>query len=148
MTIASSLEITFISSIGATVGKITTVQVNCGPAPIMAVVSLIAAKPYAIAEKKMNTKILQVILAVLILAITVKVRLISYEQKNALLVLCFLTERCTSRAFFYCADWSITRRNMCSTFLRRSEFLLRLLSPSISLVLAYLFSFVRFLCRR
>ncbi|QWB30487.1 sulfite exporter TauE/SafE family protein [Exiguobacterium acetylicum] len=73
MTIASSLAITFISSIGATVGKITTGQVDWGPAAIMVVASLIAAPLGAIAGKKMNTKILQVILAVLILATAVKI---------------------------------------------------------------------------
>ncbi|MGL6104381.1 MAG: TSUP family transporter, partial [Exiguobacterium acetylicum] len=65
--------ITFISSIGATVGKITTGQVDWGPAAIMVVASLIAAPLGAIAGKKMNTKILQVILAVLILATAVKI---------------------------------------------------------------------------
>ncbi|MGX9805732.1 sulfite exporter TauE/SafE family protein [Exiguobacterium acetylicum] len=73
MTIASSLAITFISSIGATVGKITTGQVDWGPAAIMVIASLIAAPLGAIAGKKMNTKILQVILAVLILATAVKI---------------------------------------------------------------------------
>lgn len=73
MTIASSLAITFISSIGATVGKITTGQVDWGPATIMVVASLIAAPLGAIAGKKMNTKILQIILAVLILATAIKI---------------------------------------------------------------------------
>ena len=73
MTIASSLAITFISSIGATVGKITTGQVDWGPAAVMVVASLIAAPLGAIAGKKMNTKILQIILAVLILATAVKI---------------------------------------------------------------------------
>lgn len=43
MTIATSLAITFISSIGATVGKITTGQVEYYPALIMVVASLIAS---------------------------------------------------------------------------------------------------------
>lgn len=73
MTIASSLAITFISSIGATVGKITTGQVDWGPAAIMVVARLIAAPLGAIAGKKMNTKVLQIILAVLILATAVKI---------------------------------------------------------------------------
>lgn len=73
MTIASSLAITFISSVGATVGKITTGQVDWGPAAIMVVASLIAAPLGAIAGKKMNTKVLQIILAVLILATAVKI---------------------------------------------------------------------------
>lgn len=73
MTIASSLAITFISSIGATIGKITTGQVEYAPAAIMIVASLIAAPLGASAGKKVNTKILQTVLAVLILASTVKI---------------------------------------------------------------------------
>ncbi|KKK37520.1 membrane protein [Mesobacillus campisalis] len=73
MTIASSLAITFISSIGATVGKITTGQVDYGPAAIMVVASLIASPLGAMAGKKVNTKLLQVILAVLILATAIKI---------------------------------------------------------------------------
>ncbi|KEZ48664.1 sulfite exporter TauE/SafE family protein [Metabacillus indicus] len=73
MTIASSLAITLISSIGATVGKITTGQVDYYPALIMVVASLIASPLGAIAGKKMNTKILQIILAVLILLTAVKI---------------------------------------------------------------------------
>nr|WP_239094359.1 sulfite exporter TauE/SafE family protein [Bacillus sp. B15-48] len=68
MTIASSLAITLISSIGATVGKITTGQVDYFPAGIMVIASLIASPFGAIVGKKINTKVLQVILAVLILA--------------------------------------------------------------------------------
>ncbi|MBS4190590.1 sulfite exporter TauE/SafE family protein [Bacillus sp. FJAT-49705] len=73
MTIASSLAITFISSIGATIGKITTGQVEYGPALIMVVASLIASPLGAMTGKKVNTKILQVILAVLIAATAVKI---------------------------------------------------------------------------
>ncbi|MBN8236272.1 sulfite exporter TauE/SafE family protein [Halobacillus kuroshimensis] len=73
MTIASSLAITFISSIGATIGKVTTGQVEYAPAAIMIVASLIAAPLGASAGKKVNTKILQTVLAVLILASTVKI---------------------------------------------------------------------------
>ncbi|MBM7660045.1 putative membrane protein YfcA [Bacillus mesophilus] len=73
MTIASSLAITFISSIGATVGKITTGQIEYFPAFIMIIASLIAAPLGAMAGKKMNTKILQIILAVLIAATAVKI---------------------------------------------------------------------------
>lgn len=73
MTIASSLAITFISSIGATIGKITTGQVDYGPAAIMVIASLIASPLGAMAGKKVNTKILQVILAVLITLTTVKI---------------------------------------------------------------------------
>lgn len=73
MTIASSLAITFISSIGATVGKVTTGQVDYFPAAIMVVASLLASPLGAMAGKKINTKILQVILAVLIFATAVKI---------------------------------------------------------------------------
>lgn len=66
MTIASSLAITFLSSIGATVGKLTTGQVDYYPAAIMIVASLIASPLGAMAGKKVNTKVLQVILAILI----------------------------------------------------------------------------------
>ncbi|MGN7299846.1 sulfite exporter TauE/SafE family protein [Ferdinandcohnia sp. SAFN-114] len=73
MTIASSLAITFISSIGSTVGKITTGQIEYFPAVIMIVASLIASPLGANAGKKMNTKALQIILAVLIAATAVKI---------------------------------------------------------------------------
>ncbi|MBE4909470.1 sulfite exporter TauE/SafE family protein [Bacillus luteolus] len=73
MTIASSLAITFISSIGATVGKITTGQIDYFPAFIMIIASLIASPLGAIAGKKVNTKVLQVVLAVLIFATAVKI---------------------------------------------------------------------------
>ncbi|MEH7304918.1 sulfite exporter TauE/SafE family protein [Neobacillus drentensis] len=73
MTIASSLAITFISSIGATVGKITTGQVEFLPSLIMVFASLIASPLGAMAGKKINTKVLQVILAFLILATAIKI---------------------------------------------------------------------------
>ncbi|NGP43793.1 sulfite exporter TauE/SafE family protein [Bacillaceae bacterium SIJ1] len=73
MTIASSLAITFISSIGATVGKVTTGQVDYFPAVIMIIASLIASPLGANAGKKVNTKVLQVILAVLIAATAIKI---------------------------------------------------------------------------
>ncbi|MTH53968.1 TSUP family transporter [Bacillus mangrovi] len=73
MTIASSLAITFISSIGATAGKLTTGQIEYAPAVIMIIASLIASPLGAMAGKKMNTKVLQIILAVLISATAVKI---------------------------------------------------------------------------
>jgi uncharacterized protein len=73
MTIATSLAITFISSIGSTVGKITTGQVDFWPALIMVVASLIASPLGANAGKKMNTKILQIVLALLISATAIKI---------------------------------------------------------------------------
>ncbi|MED4463429.1 sulfite exporter TauE/SafE family protein [Metabacillus fastidiosus] len=73
MTIASSLAITFISSIGVTIGKITTGQVDYIPALIMIAASLIASPLGAMAGKKINTKFLQIILALLIAATAVKI---------------------------------------------------------------------------
>jgi rhodanese-related sulfurtransferase len=72
MTIASSLAITFISSIGSTIGKISTEQVEYGPAFIMIVASLVASPLGAGVGKRVNTKVLQIILALLILATAVK----------------------------------------------------------------------------
>ncbi|MBM7660192.1 putative membrane protein YfcA [Bacillus mesophilus] len=73
MTIASSLAITFISSIGATIGKITTGQVEYFPALIMVIASLIASPLGVTVGKKVNTKFLQWILAALILATSIKI---------------------------------------------------------------------------
>lgn len=73
MTVASSLAITFIASIGSTVGKVTTGQVDYWPAFIMIVASIIASPLGAQTGKKLNTKLLQVILAVLISATAVKI---------------------------------------------------------------------------
>ncbi|WP_431802636.1 sulfite exporter TauE/SafE family protein [Halobacillus andaensis] len=73
MTIATSLAITLISSIGAAIGKITTGQVDYTAAGLMIIASLIAAPLGAKAGKTINTKTLQVILAVLITATTIKV---------------------------------------------------------------------------
>ncbi len=73
MTIATSLAITFISSIGSTAGKIMTGQVLFLPAVIMIVASIIAAPMGAGLGKKVNPKMLQVILALLILATSIKI---------------------------------------------------------------------------
>ncbi|MDF2067746.1 sulfite exporter TauE/SafE family protein [Bacillus sp. Cr_A10] len=73
MTIATSLAITFISSIGATIGKVTTGQVEYFTAVIMIIASLIAAPLGAKIGKRLNTKILQMILAALILATAIKI---------------------------------------------------------------------------
>jgi len=66
VTIASSLAITFISSIGVTIGKVTTGQVDILPTIIVVISSIIAAPLGAKIGKKMNVKMLQRILAVLI----------------------------------------------------------------------------------
>ncbi|WP_425509533.1 sulfite exporter TauE/SafE family protein [Virgibacillus ihumii] len=73
ITIASSLAITFISSIGSAGGKVLTGQVLLVPAVIMIVASLIASPLGARIGKKVNTKILQWILAVLIFATALKI---------------------------------------------------------------------------
>lgn len=72
MTIASSLAITLISSIGAVSGKISTGQVEILPSLIMVIASLIAAPLGANAGKRVNTKTLQIIMGILILATAVK----------------------------------------------------------------------------
>lgn len=73
ITIASSLAITLISSIGSMAGKITTGQVEFFPALIMVVASLIAAPLGASFGKKVNAKMLKNILAVIILATAIKI---------------------------------------------------------------------------
>ncbi|WP_078411055.1 sulfite exporter TauE/SafE family protein [Priestia abyssalis] len=73
MTIATSLAITFISSIGATIGKITTGQVDYLPAAVMIIASMIASPLGANIGKKVNTKVLQLLLAGLIVATSIKI---------------------------------------------------------------------------
>ncbi len=73
MTIATSLAITFISSIGSTVGKIATDQILYGPASVMIVASILAAPLGAKIGQKMNTKVLQWMLAILILGTAIKI---------------------------------------------------------------------------
>lgn len=73
VTIATSLAVTFISSIGTTIGKVFTDQVLYGPAVIMIIASLIAAPLGAKAGQKMNTKVLRWMLALLILTTAVKI---------------------------------------------------------------------------
>lgn len=73
VTIASSLAITFLSSIGSTIGKVVTGQILYAPAIVLIVASLIAAPLGANAGKKMNTKVLQSILSILILVTAIKI---------------------------------------------------------------------------
>lgn len=73
MTIASSLAITFLSSIGSTVGKVIAGDVLFWPSVIMVVASILAAPAGAVISKRINTKILQATLAVLILGTAVKI---------------------------------------------------------------------------
>ncbi len=73
ITIATSLAVTFISSIGATAGKIAAGQVPFIPAIVIVAASLVAPTIGAVLGKRMNIKFLQGILALLILATTVKI---------------------------------------------------------------------------
>lgn len=73
ITIASSLAITFISSIGSATGKIATGQVLWGPALVLIVAALLAAPLGAKFGQKVNPKVLKWILAVLILATAVNI---------------------------------------------------------------------------
>lgn len=73
MTIATSLAVTFISSIGSSAGKLITGQVDYLPAIIMIIASLIAAPLGAKAGKTMNTRILQFILALMIAGTAIKI---------------------------------------------------------------------------
>ncbi|WP_042352368.1 sulfite exporter TauE/SafE family protein [Bacillus massiliigorillae] len=73
MTIATSLAVAFISSIGSTIGKISTGQISYLPAAVLIVSSLIASPIGAKIGQKMNTKVLQVVLAILIMATAIKV---------------------------------------------------------------------------
>jgi uncharacterized protein len=66
ITIASSLAITFISSIGVSIGKVATGQVDLLPTIIVVIASVLASPLGAKTGKKMNVKMLQRILALLI----------------------------------------------------------------------------------
>lgn len=72
MTIASSLAITLISSIGSVSGKIFTGQVEVLPSVIIVAASLLASPLGANVGKRVNTKALQFIMGILILATAVK----------------------------------------------------------------------------
>ncbi|MFP3846275.1 TSUP family transporter, partial [Priestia filamentosa] len=73
VTIASSLAITLISSIGATVGKVITGQVLFIPSLVLTIASLFASSIGAKMGQKINVKFLQWFLAILILAATIKI---------------------------------------------------------------------------
>ncbi|MGQ7887497.1 sulfite exporter TauE/SafE family protein [Paenibacillus sp. WC2504] len=71
--IASSLAITFISSIGSTTGKLMGGHMLLIPSIVLVSASLIASPIGAKLSKKINTKMLQWILALLITATVVKI---------------------------------------------------------------------------
>lgn len=73
MTIATSLAVTFISSIGSSAGKLITGQVDYVPALVMIIASMIAAPLGAKVGKTMNTKVLHLILAVMIAGTAIKI---------------------------------------------------------------------------
>lgn len=73
ITIATSLAITFISSIGGSAGKILTGQIDYWPAFIMIIASILAAPLGAKVGQKMNVKILQWLLAIMIGATAIKI---------------------------------------------------------------------------
>ncbi|MGM0950819.1 MAG: sulfite exporter TauE/SafE family protein [Bacillota bacterium] len=73
ITVASSLAVTFLSSIGATVGKVITGQVLFVPTLVLMIASLIASPIGAKVGQKVNTKFLQWILALLISATAIKI---------------------------------------------------------------------------
>lgn len=73
MTIATSLAVTLISSIGGSAGKLVTGQVDYWPALIMIIASILAAPLGAKVGKRMKTGILQVILAMMIAGTAVKI---------------------------------------------------------------------------
>lgn len=71
--IGSSLAITFISSIGSTAGKFLGGHMLLIPSLVMIVASMIAAPLGAKISKRLNVKLLQWILALLILGTVVKI---------------------------------------------------------------------------
>ncbi|MCM3538140.1 sulfite exporter TauE/SafE family protein [Priestia endophytica] len=72
-TIASSLAITFISSVGTVLGKVGTDQVLFVPASILIIASLLASPLGAHLGQKVNVKFLQWLLALFILATALKI---------------------------------------------------------------------------
>lgn len=71
--IATLLGVTFISSIGTTVGKVVTGQVLLIPAAIMVISSLIASPMGAYLSKRINTMLLKRFLALLIVATAINI---------------------------------------------------------------------------
>ncbi|RFU64675.1 sulfite exporter TauE/SafE family protein [Peribacillus glennii] len=72
ITIATSMAITFVSSIGGVIGKVTTGQVPYLPAVLIIIVSLIAAPLGVKISRQINHKVLQWSLALLILITSIK----------------------------------------------------------------------------
>lgn len=72
VTIATSLAITFISSIGSVTGKLLTGQVLFWPAIILVIASLIGGPIGAMISKRMETKSLKIVLSILIIMTAAK----------------------------------------------------------------------------
>ncbi|WAH36445.1 sulfite exporter TauE/SafE family protein [Alicyclobacillus dauci] len=73
ITIATSLAITFISSIGATAGKVMAGHIPLWPSVIVVIGSLLAAPLGTTVSKRINTKVLRIILLVMIVGTTIKI---------------------------------------------------------------------------
>lgn len=73
VTIATSLAITFISSIGSVIGKLTTGQILFWPAVVVVFASILGGPIGAIISKKVDTKVLQIILSILIVTTAIKI---------------------------------------------------------------------------
>lgn len=73
VTIATSLAVTFVSSIGSTAGKLVADQILFLPALIVVIASIIASPLGAKVGQKMNAKALRYVLAALIVLTAIKV---------------------------------------------------------------------------
>ncbi|WCN39202.1 sulfite exporter TauE/SafE family protein [Aneurinibacillus uraniidurans] len=73
ITIASSLAITFISSIGSSVGKLMAGHILLWPTVVIVLASVLAAPLGTKVSKRMNAKVLQLILAILIVGTAIKI---------------------------------------------------------------------------
>lgn len=73
ITIGSSLAITFISSIGASVGKVMAGHIPFAAAAVVVASSIVFAPIGVRLGRKVNAKALRIILAVLVVATTVKI---------------------------------------------------------------------------
>ncbi|BAU27796.1 hypothetical protein DFP93_10976 [Aneurinibacillus soli] len=73
ITIASSLAITFISSIGSSVGKLMAGHILFWPTVVIVLASVLAAPLGTKVSKRMNAKALQLILAILIVGTAMKI---------------------------------------------------------------------------
>ncbi|PES78793.1 hypothetical protein CN505_26040 [Bacillus cereus] len=71
-TIATSIAITFISSVGITTGKVITGHIVVMPALIVAIASLFAAPLGVRVGKRVNQKVLQYVLSILIVGTAIK----------------------------------------------------------------------------